>query len=121
MKIENIEHYKQALAQVYTLMNKGENKLTETELTQISEMAQAIEFYENNVLNLVPTKPNIGNLIITKLKEKHLSQKALAELFDMSRAKVSQIISGKQKPDIEFLKLSKDKLGIDGNLLLDLV
>lgn len=121
MKIETTQKYKESLLEVYNLMNKGESTLTEKEKKEIITLSQAVEVYEDTVLNAIPVELTISNLIEQKLKEKNMTQKAFATLVGMGTAKVSQILNGKRKPDIEFIKAIRNSLEIDGNQLLDLV
>jgi len=53
-----------------------------------------------------------------KMYELRLNQGAMAKKPEISDAKLSMILSGKQQPDIKFLKTVHDSLGIDGNYLL---
>jgi len=39
--------------------------------------------------------------------------------FDQMEAKISQILSGRREPDVDFLRGIHVKLGIDGNVLLE--
>jgi HTH-type transcriptional regulator/antitoxin HigA len=39
----------------------------------------------------------------------------------METTKISQILNGKRQPDVSFLKAAHEKLGLDGNLLLERV
>ncbi len=48
--------YREIVADVYALMNKGEANLTERELEKLGVMAKAAEDYEDNVLGLKPAK-----------------------------------------------------------------
>ena len=51
----------------------------------------------------------------------NITQSKLAEMFDMADSKLSKILTGKRDPDIHFLKAIHEKLGIDGNLILERV
>jgi transcriptional regulator with XRE-family HTH domain len=50
-----------------------------------------------------------------------MNQSMLAVLLNTTGSKISKILSGKQEPDINFLKAIHQHLGIDGNLLLEVV
>lgn len=121
MKIETLEQYKEALQDVYVLMNKGESNLTETEKAQIGSMAKAIEHYEDHVLKTMPLTPSIATIVQQKLRERQLNQRSLSALIGIGTAKISQILNGKRQPDVQFLKAIHEKLGIDGNVLLEMV
>lgn len=51
----------------------------------------------------------------------NITQYKLAALFEMSSSKISKILNGKREPDIQFLKAVHEKLGIDGNMILELI
>ncbi len=51
-QIKSKKEYHQTMVQVYDLMKKGENTLSEDELSKLSVMAEAAEEYENEVLGL---------------------------------------------------------------------
>lgn len=57
-------------------------------------------------------------LIELKMYERKLKQKELAKLLGIGEPKLSQILSKKRKPDVAFLKAAHERLGIDGNVLL---
>lgn len=118
--ITSKNQYHKIMVDIYNLMNKGENKLTKTEITTLQLWTKEAERYEDEVLLLKPKPNNITEIIETKLFEKKMTQAKLAELINMDTPKVSQILNNKRKPDVKFLKAIHNKLGIDGNLLLEL-
>ena len=46
--IKSKKEYHQVMASIYTLMNKGENKLTKPELSKLEVMTRAAEDFEKN-------------------------------------------------------------------------
>jgi len=105
---------------IYDMMNKGEAKLTERELKKLEAMVKAAEEYEDKVLGLKPEKPKtIADVIEQKMYEQKMNQAALAALLGLGRSKLSEILNGKRKPDVPFLKALYQKLNIDPAFLLD--
>ena len=106
---------------VYDLMNKGEANLTEKELKKLESMAKAAEDYEDNVLGLKPGKEpqTLTELIEQKMYENKMNQAKLAETLGLGKSKLSEILTGKRKPDVPFLKALYKKLNIDPAFLLD--
>ena len=51
--------------------------------------------------------------------EMHLKRKDLAKKLKISDTKLSLIMNGKQRPDIEFLKAIYSELNVDGAFILD--
>ena len=119
-KINSKKEYHQTMVEVYELMNKGEHRLNEDELNRLSIMAEAAEKYENDVLHLKPQRPpqSIPEMVELKMFEQKITQSTLAEYLGLSRSKVSEILSGKRKPDVSFLKGIYERLHIDADFLL---
>jgi transcriptional regulator with XRE-family HTH domain len=74
-------------------------------------------------LNLLPNsfKLSLNFIVMQRLEEMNMNQSMLAVLLNTTGSKISKILSGKQEPDINFLKAIHQHLGIDGNLLLEVV
>lgn len=60
MKIANNSQYKEMLHLIYKHMNKSADNMSEAEAGQIQIMAKAIEFYEDNILKLMPINEKLG-------------------------------------------------------------
>jgi antitoxin component HigA of HigAB toxin-antitoxin module len=123
MNIEQLTYhteaeYESAMDDIYTLMNKGEANLTETEKDKVRAMAIAAETYEDTHFPFPPSE-SIPEMVERKRFELNLTQAALADLLGLGKAKLSQILNGKREPDITFLKAVYQKLGIDPGILLD--
>ena len=121
MTISNNEQYKQAIGEVYVLMNKGEINITDAEADQIAKMAKAIEYYEDNILKLMPIRITVNTVVQQKAADMDITQKQLAKILGIGTPKLSQILNGKRPPDVSFLKAVHEKLGIDGNFILEAV
>lgn len=119
-KINSKKEYHQTMVEVYELMNKGEKKLSKEEVNKLSVMSEAAEKYEDEVLKLKPVKTpqSIPEMVALKMFEKKITQSKLSENLGLSKSKVSEILSGKRKPDISFLKGIYETLDIDADFLL---
>jgi len=123
IEIKSKKEYHELMIEIYNLMNKEEGKLTKAESTKLSKIAIAAELYEENVLGLKPFKEpkTIHELVELKLFEQKMTQARLAEEIGLAKSKVSEILNGKRKADITFLKGIHKVLKIDAGLLLDIV
>ena len=123
IEIKSKKEYHELMIEIYNLMNKGEGKITKAESTKLSKMAIAAELYEENVLGLKPFKEpkTIHELVELKLFEQKMTQARLAEEIGLAKSKVSEILNGKRKADITYLKGIHKVLKIDAELLLDIV
>ncbi len=88
---------------------------------KLAAMSVGAEKYEDEVLGLKPKKnpENIIDLIELKMFENKLTQTKLAAEIGLGQSKVSEILSGKRKPDLIFLKGVYKVLKIDAEFLLE--
>lgn len=82
-------------------------------------MSPAAEKYEDEVLGLKPKSPKtIADAVALKLFENKMNQIQLAKSMGLTKSKVSEILAGKRKPDLRFLKGVHKILQIDAEFLL---
>ncbi len=119
-EIKSKKHYHETMVAIYNLMNKGEANLSVKEVKDLSLMTVAAEQYEDEVLGLKPKKQpeTIAELVEVKLFEKRMTQANLADELGIGKSKVSEILSGKRKPDVPFLQGVHKLLKIDADFLL---
>lgn len=139
VKIADREEYNKAVVLLEEIAAKGEENLTEKELKWIEHTADLVAAYEEEnsmipievksvhenetdiqkIASALGYEPHLTDIIRFKMLQKKLNQKSLATMLNMGEAKVSQILSGKREPDVDFLRGIHSKLGIDGNVLLE--
>jgi antitoxin component HigA of HigAB toxin-antitoxin module len=119
--INSKKDYHETMVAIYNLMNKGETNLKKSELQKLKDMASAAEKYEDEVLGLRPQKApkTITEIVELKMFENKLTQAKLAEELGLGKSKLSEILSGKRKPDVTFLKGLHRVLKIDADFLLE--
>lgn len=135
------DDYSTMLKTLEQLMKKGEKNASKEELALIGKMAAMLEEYEDKkgigplhadkakktgndpekIKALLGYDPDLVELVEFKLYQMKIKQNALADLLDMTPSKVSQILNRKREPDVAFLKGIHEKLGIDGNYILEAV
>jgi len=120
-EIKSKKAYHELMVEIYTLMNKGEANLKSVELKKLAAMSAAAENYEDTVLGLKPGKEpkSIVEMVELKMFEKKMNQAKLAEELGLAKSKVSEILSGKRKPDLPFLKGLYLVFKIDPEFLLE--
>ena len=119
--INSKKEYHETMVKVFKLMDKGENNLSAAELKQLAAMSVAAERYEDEMLQLRPRKApaTIAEAVELKMFEDRLSQTKLAGKLGIAPSKLSEILSGKRKPDVLFLKGLYKVLNIDPGFLLE--
>ena len=122
-EIKSKKEYHENMVAIYNLMNKGQNNLTKAELKVLTAMSIAAENYEETVLGLNPFKEpeTIAEIVELKLFENKMTQASLSDQIGIAKSKVSEILNGKRKADIPFLKGIHKVLKIDASLLLEKV
>jgi len=118
--IVNETNYHEVIASIESLMAKGNENIADAELNELRRLALAAQQYEQTLYK-IPPPSTLAGLIELKMFELKLKQKELAKKLGLSDAKLSLILSGKQKPDVSFLKAVHKELNIDANQLLELV
>jgi HTH-type transcriptional regulator/antitoxin HigA len=118
--IEKETDYKNVMKKIDSLMSKGSNNVTKSELSEIRELALMAQAYEKQ--NFVIKPPStLAGIIEMKMYEMRLKQTEVAQKLEVSNAKLSLIMNGKQRPDVAFLKSVHKQLHVDANLLLEVV
>lgn len=95
--------------------------LTKQDETALHQLTLLANDYEKKQMLPVMVQPSLNLIIQSRLEEMNLTQSKLSELLNTTASKISKILSGKQEPDAHFLKAIHEKLGIDGNLLLEAI
>jgi HTH-type transcriptional regulator / antitoxin HigA len=91
--------------------------MTDAQATKLRTLAVAANAYEKSIYE-IPAPQTLEGLIELKMYERKLKQKDLAKLMGVGESKLSEIMNRKRPVDVAFLKAAHDRLGIDGNLLL---
>ena len=125
-KIRNKNQYNQVTKLIDLLLAKatdggGFSSLTKKESKELEALSRLVAEYEENILKLWPLPITISDVVQQKISELNITQNKLAEIFEITNSKLSKILTGKRDPDIHFLKAVHEKLGVDGNLILDVL
>jgi HTH-type transcriptional regulator/antitoxin HigA len=115
--IKNEDQFDSAVERVEMLMNKGSLNLTADELSEIRSLSLAAQEYENNKYDIEPPQ-TLDGIIEWIMYQKRLKQKDMAKELGVSDTKLSLIMNGKQKPDVQTLKSLHDKFGVNAETLL---
>jgi len=125
-KITNDSEHEVIASKIEELLKKsssngGFNSLTKEETLLLKNLSLLVEEYEDNQLHLMPIKvpKTLIEMIRFKMYEMNIKQKQLAKLLEMSEARISELLNGKRKLNLEIAKKLHRKLNIDAKFLLD--
>ena len=116
-QIKSKEAYDVTMKEIDALMKQGEANLSEKELVRLRSLAEAAEKYEDTH-DPLPLPESLPEMIKMRMFQMQINQSFAAKLLGVSDAKFSLILSGRQKPDVYFLKAIHDKLRVDANKIL---
>lgn len=116
--ISDKNEHAEMLKRIDALMKKGEKNVTPEESEEILAIGTAIQNYEQSVYT-IPLPGTLEGMIELKMYEMRLKQKDLAATLGVTPVKLSMILSGKQKPDIQFAKALHKKLAIPADFILE--
>lgn len=119
-KVKSKKDYTDAIIRIDALMRVGEKNLTDDQADELRILAVAANAYEKSIYE-IPAPQTLEGLIELKMYEQRLKRKDLAKLMGIGESKLSEIMNKRRPVDVSFLKAAHDKLGIDGNVLLQYV
>ncbi len=120
----NEKEYEKVQLQIEGLLQKSINNggfkaLSSDEVSLLNKLSLAAEQYEDN-LQMMPIKTptTLVEMIRFKMFEMNLKQKQLANLLEISETRISELLCGKRKLNLEIAKKLYQKLNIDAAFLL---
>jgi HTH-type transcriptional regulator/antitoxin HigA len=124
--IKTRKEYESVMKLIEIFLNKiteaGETDgLIASEHDELKNLSSMAADYEDNVLKIYPLiepTPLVLNIEL-EMHKRRLKQRDLAILLGISEARVSNVLSGKSRIGITLAKRMHEKLGIDGNLILE--
>ena len=116
-KINDESDYTAVMAKIDSLMSKGSKNVSKEELAEIRTLALAAQQYEQQKY-VIAAPSTLSGMIEMRMYEMRLKQKDLAKKLKISDTKLSLIMNGKQKPDVEFLKAVHTELQVDAEFIL---
>ena len=125
MRIKNEKEYKDYRANMEIIIAKGTKLgdmelLSEEDKDEFIQLSRAIAEYEA-AYHPLPGKVStlLTDTIREKLEEKGVNQKQAAKLLGISESRISDLLNGKRKLNINMAKKLRDYLGISADLILD--
>jgi HTH-type transcriptional regulator/antitoxin HigA len=119
-EIANEKEFKTAIDEINDIMNKGEGNLTKKETNRLRLLSLAVRNFDRSTYSIERPK-TLGAVLDLQKYQRGWKQIQMARALGVSEAKLSLIMSGRQKPDAVILKAIHQKLGIDGNFILEVI
>ena len=125
-KIRNQEQYEAIMKMIEKYIQKatkggGFHSLDKKDEKDLHQLTLLANDFEKQSIRQTALNLSLNGIVQNRLDEMKINQSTLAKLLNTTGSKISKILSGKQEPDVHFLKAIHEKLGIDGNLLLEAI
>ncbi len=121
-KILNIlteEDYQNALAAIEPFLQKGFANLSVTEDVELARLTALIDAYEA-VHYALPFKPKtLTEMLELKMFERKMKQKDLAKTLGVTENRISEVLNGKRKINLDLAKRIYKELQVDANFILE--
>jgi HTH-type transcriptional regulator/antitoxin HigA len=119
-EIANEKEFKAVIDEINEIMNKGDGNLTQQETKKLRLLSLAVRNFDRATYSIERLR-TLGSVLDLQKYQRGWKQKQMAQALGVSEAKLSLIISGRQKPDVNVLKAMHVQLGIDGNVILEVI
>ena len=124
-KISDRKEYNEVMKRIEKLLQKttkngGFKCMRAKEVETLKQLSLMAEQYEDSIpLMPIKTPSTLTEMIRYKMFEMNLKQKQLAKVLEISEARISELLTGKRKINLELAKKLHIKLKIDANFLLE--
>ena len=116
--ISNESEYQTALAAIEPFLQKGFEHLSFEEDEELARITSLIEDYEA-IHYPLPFKPKtLVEMLELKMFERKLKQKDLAKVLQVTENRISEVINGKRKVNMDLAKRLYSELNIDPHFIL---
>jgi HTH-type transcriptional regulator/antitoxin HigA len=124
-QLKKRKDYVDVMKQIEALLQKstqigGFDKLPKEDADTLASLSVLAEQYEDSIpLMPIKTPSTLTEMIRYKMFEMNLKQKQLARILEISEARISELLTGKRKINIELAKKLHSKLNIDAHFILE--
>ncbi|HMQ49134.1 MAG TPA: helix-turn-helix domain-containing protein [Saprospiraceae bacterium] len=124
-KIMSSTEYKRIMTLIEQFLNKatdggGFSALSEADTAELKRLSLLAEAWEDSIPLMPIQQPqSLSEMIELKMYLLKLKQKDLAQLLDISPSRLSEILRGKRKINLDLAKRLHEKLDIDAQFILE--
>lgn len=118
-QVTNQQEYHQAMAVIEGYLSKEASVLTETELADLQRLSLLVERYEDVRYPMPVEPPTLPEMIRLRMFQEHLKQRDLAALLGITETRLSEVLTGKRKINLDLAKRLYEKLKIRADFILE--
>ena len=123
-KIQNLDDYIEIMNKIEFFIQKatkngGVDTLPQEEFDSLNDLSLMANAYEKNVRNSFLSPPKtISDALKIKMMQLRLKQKDMATLLGIAESRLSEVLSGKRKVNMELAKKLNRILKIEAEFIL---
>ena len=118
MEIIVFKQYEKIMQIIDGYLQRGFDNLSQSENEELKRLSEMAEAYEDKHFHFPYRPQTLQDMIELKMFEQKLKQKELATLLGVSASRLSEIMHGKRKINIDLAKRLYQKLDIDAGFIL---
>ncbi|MBK8555807.1 MAG: helix-turn-helix domain-containing protein [Lewinellaceae bacterium] len=124
-KIKTEEEYRQVMDKIETYLHTatqggGFHTLEAEARGDLHDLSRMAEAWEDGIPLMPIRQPQtLVEMIELKMYERKLNQKQLAALLGISASRLSEVMQGKRKVNMDLAKLLYQKLGLSAEFILE--
>lgn len=112
------KEYLQALAVIETYLTKGSANLTETDLAELQRLSLLVERHEDEEYPMPVEPATLPEMIRLRMFQQNMKQRDTARALGISETRLSEVLTGKRKVNMDLAKRLYDKLHIRAEYIL---
>jgi HTH-type transcriptional regulator/antitoxin HigA len=123
-QVTNEEEYQEVMEAIEGFLQKatqigGFENLSAEEAKELHRLSLLAEAYEDSIPLMPIRQPQtLQEMIRLKMYQKQLKQKEVARLLEISETRLSEVLKGKRKVNLDLAKRLHERLHIDAGFIL---
>ncbi len=118
LTVETQKHYEQALAEIEVFLAKGSSNMTEADLAELQRLSLLVERYEDEHYPMPVEPATLPEMIRLRMFQENLKQRDAAMMLGITETRLSEVLSGKRKVNMDLAKRLHDRLHIRAEYIL---
>ncbi|TAE33463.1 MAG: helix-turn-helix domain-containing protein [Cytophagales bacterium] len=118
LAINSERDYNEAMAQIEVILVKGSANMTEAEMAELQRLSLLAEQYED-VHYPMPVEPaTLPEMIRLRMFQENMKQKDAAQTLGISETRLSEVLAGKRRVNMDLAKRLHERLRIRAEFIL---
>jgi HTH-type transcriptional regulator/antitoxin HigA len=118
LTIETNHQYQQAMEEIEVFLAKGSARLSDPELAELQRLSMLVEKYEDLHYPMPVEPATLPEMIRLRMFQENLKQKETAKLLGVTETRLSEVLTGKRRVNMDMAKRLNDKLRIRAEFIL---